>query len=232
MGRQSRNGNLERYRRRFPSVRDRGRRCALDGFCFRNPDPTGFWDGIAFNGNRGLLVGDPVDGRFTVFHTEDLGQHWTRDPSPELQADPKRDGIFAASNSSLELGATWASGAFVTGGLNGPKIFELSSSAPAKRGQPGGFFSAWFSSSLPLSGNSESAGAFSLAFNSSQTGVAVGGDYKKPLQRGGTAAYTLDGSHWLPGFGTARRLSFRCCVGTAIPMLDCGGAYRKRCVVR
>lgn len=164
----------------------------------RNPDPTGFWDGIVFNGNDGLLVGDPVQGKFTVFHTEDLGQHWTRDPSPELGADPKREGIFAASNSSLELGATWASGAFVTGGLNGPKIFELSSSGPAKRGQPGGFFSAWFSSSLPLAGNSESAGAFSLAFSSSQTGVAVGGDYKNPLQRGGTAAYTLDGSHWLP----------------------------------
>src|SRR3954471_12930590 len=83
---------------------------------FQNPDPEGFWDGIAFSGKYGMLVGDPVDGRFTVFHTEDLGQHWTRDSSPQLAADPKRDGIFAASNSSLDPGA------FVTGGLNGPKL--------------------------------------------------------------------------------------------------------------
>src|SRR3954467_12011764 len=40
---------------------------------FQNPDPTGFWDGIAFSGKHGMLVGDPVDGRFTVFHTKDLG---------------------------------------------------------------------------------------------------------------------------------------------------------------
>jgi hypothetical protein len=165
---------------------------------FRNPDPAGFWDGIAFHDKDGLLVGDPVDGKFTVFHTKDLGQHWTRDPSPQLAADPKRDGVFAASNSSLELGATWANGAFVTGGLDGPKIFELSAADTAKPGRPGGFFSAWFSSKLPLAGNSESAGAFSLAFHSSEAGVAVGGDYKKPLERGGTAAYTLDGSHWMP----------------------------------
>src|SRR4051794_18122488 len=157
---------------------------------FQNPDPTGFWDGIAFSGNDGILVGDPVNGRFTVFRTEDLGQHWTRDPSPQLAADPKREGIFAASNTSV------SSGGFVTGGLNGPKLFESLTASVLKPGSSGGRMFAWSSTVLPLTGNSESAGAFSFAFNPERQGVAVGGDYNKPLERAGTAAYRVYGTHW------------------------------------
>ncbi len=85
---------------------------ATGGFCFKNPDPTGFWDGIVFNGNDGLLVGDPVDGQIhRVPHGRSRSTLDPRSQSASWQADPKRDGIFAASNSSLELGATWANGA-------------------------------------------------------------------------------------------------------------------------
>ncbi|MFL6415482.1 MAG: WD40/YVTN/BNR-like repeat-containing protein [Bryobacteraceae bacterium] len=157
---------------------------------FQNSDPTGFWDGVAFTGNNGLLVGDPVDGNFTVFRSEDMGQHWTRDSGPQLAADPKRDGIFAASNSSLTVGA------FVTGGLNGPKLFTALTAAISRIGRPGGVMVAWSSTVLPLATNSESSGAFSFAFNSDGQGVAVGGDYKKPGERMGTAAYRVYGTHW------------------------------------
>jgi photosystem II stability/assembly factor-like uncharacterized protein len=153
---------------------------------FQNPDPTGFWDGLAFSGNDGMLVGDPVNGRFTVFHTEDFGQHWTRDPSPQLAAEPKRAGLFAASNSSV------SSGGFVTGGPNGPKLFEFLTASVS----PGGRMFAWSSTVLPLASDSESAGAFSFAFNPDGQGVAVGGDYKKASERAGTAAYRVYGTHW------------------------------------
>src|SRR3954453_14829501 len=106
---------------------------------FQNPDPTGFWDGIAFSGNYGMLVGDPVDGRFTVFHTEDLGQHWIRDRSPQLAANPTREGIFAASNFSL------GSATFVTGGLNGPKLFSVATARVPRLGRPDGVTVAWSS---------------------------------------------------------------------------------------
>jgi photosystem II stability/assembly factor-like uncharacterized protein len=159
---------------------------------FKNPDAAGFWDGITFSGKRGLLVGDPVDGRFTVFHTEDLGQHWTRDPSPQLAADPKRDGIFAASNSSL------APAGFVTGGLNGPKFFSFMAARIFRPGRAGGEMVTWSSTVLPLASGSESAGAFSIAGNPDGEAVVVGGDYKKPGERSGTAAYRVYASHWEP----------------------------------
>ena len=57
---------------------------------------------------------------------------------------------------------------------------------------------------LPLASGNESSGVFSLAFRGEVLtlygrhtipafGIAVGGDYKKPNESNGTAAYTTDG---------------------------------------
>ncbi len=88
----------------------------------QNADPAGFWDGLVFSGNDGLLVGDQVNGRLTVFRTKDLGQHWTRDSSPGLAAG-KGEGIFAASNSSVTTRQGGTTFAFVTGGTSEPRFF-------------------------------------------------------------------------------------------------------------
>ncbi|MFL6452345.1 MAG: WD40/YVTN/BNR-like repeat-containing protein [Bryobacteraceae bacterium] len=163
---------------------------------FRNPDLTGFWDGIAFSGKEGMLVGDPVNGRFAVFHTKDLGQHWTRDDNPALNADPKREGIFAASNSSLPVRQPGANFVFATGGLSGSRLFLLNhfmfiSGSNKYETQ------TWSSSVLTLAVGAESSGAFSTDFRTLEIGVAVGGDYKRPTTTDGTAAFTSDGGvHW------------------------------------
>jgi hypothetical protein len=49
------------------------------------------------------------------------------------------------------------------------------------------------SSPLPLTSGSDSAGAFSVYFRDRNHGVVVGGDYKKPNESVGTAAFTSDG---------------------------------------
>jgi hypothetical protein len=46
---------------------------------------------------------------------------------------------------------------------------------------------------LPLANGSDSSGAFSLAFRDLKHGIAVGGDYRKPDEPSGTAAWTVDG---------------------------------------
>jgi photosystem II stability/assembly factor-like uncharacterized protein len=43
-----------------------------------------------------------------------------------------------------------------------------------------------------MAGGKETAGTFSIAFRDSAHGVAVGGDYKRPNDREGTAATTSD----------------------------------------
>lgn len=163
---------------------------------FQNPDPTGFWDGIIFNGNEGVLVGDPVNGRFTVFRTKDLGQHWTRDSNPRLASDPKGEGVFAASNSSVTTRQDGPTFVFVTGGASGARFFGLETMLSVS-GQNKHESQSSSSLVLPLTSGSESSGAFSIEFRTSEIGVVVGGDYKQPTQREGTAAFTSDaGIHW------------------------------------
>lgn len=159
----------------------------------RNKDKDGFWDVLTFRRppdspeDSGILIGDPVNGRFATF-TLSGGEHWLLDE----HACAARDGEagFAASNSSV---AVFGPGRYmiVTGGKGGPRVLISSLLAydDSKRdclGVP-----------LPLAGGTESSGAFSVAFRDSKHGVVVGGDYKQPNDVAGTAAWTADaGRHW------------------------------------
>lgn len=134
----------------------------------QNPDATGFFDAIAFRDRRqGLALGDPVDGRFAIFATEDGGRRWSRmDPArtpPALAAE----GAFAASGTCLAFdrgGRAW----FGTGGAGRARVF---------RSDDGG--RNWTVANTPIPAATPSSGIFSLAFADALHGVAVGGDYRK-----------------------------------------------------
>jgi photosystem II stability/assembly factor-like uncharacterized protein len=145
-----------------------------------NPDPEGFWDAVRFRSGKGLLCGDPVDGKFVEFTTSDFGEHWLR--SSQVPSAREGESLFAASNSAFLFQAglfqVGGNALIVTGGASGSRsIAELAGGA------------------IPFA-VSESAGAFSVA-TSSTTLVAVGGDYRKPDVSTGTAAFSADGGqHW------------------------------------
>jgi photosystem II stability/assembly factor-like uncharacterized protein len=143
-----------------------------------NKDPRGFWDVIAFADEKhGLILGDPVDGRFTVLRTIDGGEHWIPDTDAGLAALPA-EGAYAASNSSLVINRQTMTEYI---GTSGPRILTKTA---------GG---AWTPVRAPLSGASPASGIFSLAFRDGLHGIAVGGNYEKPGQTSGTAAVTSDG---------------------------------------
>ena len=166
----------------------------------RNSDKDGFWDAIAFKAasfppkaagftqaRTGILVGDPVNGRFATY-TVIEGSGW----QPAEKSCEARDGEggFAASNSMV-----FAFGPeryiIVTGGKGGPR--GLLSPLLAHNDSNKDCLAV----GLPLTGGSESAGAFSTAFRDLKNGIVVGGDYKKPDDATHTAAWTGDGGrHW------------------------------------
>ena len=161
--------------------------CAHWHLLLTNREPAGFWDAIAFwDEQQGMLLGDPVNGRFTILRTNDGGRHWTQDESAGLEADSRGESIFAASNSALALSPDGMSASFVTGGPGGSRMFRFHSGV---HGQP----ARWTSVKLPFSQNTEASGLFSSGFRDSKHGVAVGGDYKQPSKRENTAAWTSDG---------------------------------------
>lgn len=60
--------------------------CRTWKLVFSNPDPEGSWQNLQirfgrrgwFEGINGLLMGDPVDGKFPIFATTDSGSTWRR----------------------------------------------------------------------------------------------------------------------------------------------------------
>jgi photosystem II stability/assembly factor-like uncharacterized protein len=166
--------------------------CATWKLLLKNPDKDGFWDAIRFEGMRnGIVLGDVVRNRFAVFITHDGGEHWKEQASDGLAADAKKDAIFAASNSSLVAFSALAHRYFVTGGSGGAYFFECHSQLEVG-GDPSIADCLRSAVSLPLSAATVASGAFSLGFSHSKL-VAVGGDYTKPNEGVGTAAWTADG---------------------------------------
>jgi photosystem II stability/assembly factor-like uncharacterized protein len=158
-----------------------------------NLEPKGFWDCMGFwDATHGIIIGDPVDGRFTIMTTID-GASWQKVKGPSANRD---EGAFAASGTCIFTRGTreaW----FGTGGVGGGRVFHS---------EDGG--QTWSVAKTPLRQDSANAGIFSLAFSDSMHGIAVGGDYMKPEESEGTLAITKDGGKtWtagtLPGYRSA-----------------------------
>ncbi len=175
--------------------------CRTWRLVFTNPDASGFWDGLQFDGTRfGLILGDPVEGGFTLFATYDGGIHWTRQVDPCLRTMDPQQGAFAASNQSLVVQPMdepntppeFAANHQIWFGTSGGWLYGLQL-APLRLIADSGCTHV---RALSGSGKNAAAGIFALAFHDGTDGVAVGGDYTKPHDGAATAAYTTDGLHW------------------------------------
>jgi photosystem II stability/assembly factor-like uncharacterized protein len=174
--------------------------CSSWKLLFTNPDKDGFWDAMVFlNRDRGYLLGDPVRGKFAFFTTKDGGTTWARSDAASLASGPEATGAFAASNSSL-LGRPNEPVAFGTGGaLYFSQSFRMTIRLSTNSGPPVPPTEQWNRAAAPLANQGEAAGIFSLGFHEGPvhgygyTLVAVGGDYTKPNESTGTAAWSTDG---------------------------------------
>jgi hypothetical protein len=180
-----------------------------------NPDKTGFFDAMVFAGREvGYLLGDPVNGAFPLLRTADGGLTWTKIRSAGLTTGSLGIAAFAASNSSMTdagmvVNALLAGDDrvwFGTGGQGGTFIYEGQNNCERDGNTPPdpACLTSWTfkRQPLPMAANSPSAGAFSLRVvwwdEGVKAAVAVGGDFAKPGETDGTAAWTPDGKTWTP----------------------------------
>jgi photosystem II stability/assembly factor-like uncharacterized protein len=128
-----------------------------------------FFDAVAFwDRSHGIVLSDPIDGKFALFTTADGGATWAQLPPAALPPALPNEGAFAASNSCLTVqGAShvW----FATGGASVARVFRSSD-----RGK------SWQAAETPMHPANASSGIFSLLFQSAKYGIAVGGDYAHP----------------------------------------------------
>ncbi|HEY4358353.1 MAG TPA: YCF48-related protein [Acidobacteriaceae bacterium] len=168
--------------------------CQTWKLLFTNPDKDGFWDAIrASDPDHIMILGDPVAGHLTFRSSSDGGKTWKAEATPPSETG---EGAFAASNTSLlqeKAGSTCRVPVyFGTGGPNGARLFSaVYDKAPSCHRS----FSA---QALPAFPKSASAGIFGLGAGPERSMVAVGGDYQKPEERTGAAAYRHGSQGWLP----------------------------------
>ena len=179
--------------------------CATWKLVFSNPDPEGFFDALrkAMSSDEMWIVGDPVRGKFATFSSRDAGETWkpANDPGREALKDA---GGFAASNSGLTANGPFMAFGTSATAMEPPRIYTLE---PTCVGHPPACPWAWKSATVPMLASGTSSGVFSVAAmwtghngppnTNTITVVAVGGDYAKPAERAGAAAFSEDGGeHW------------------------------------
>lgn len=186
--------------------------CRTWELLFANPDaPQGFFDSFWFNGIDGMVLGDPVGGRFAVYFTHNSGRSWKRDKHKGLTVEGRQLAAFAASNRCIPRGNRLFARGFATGGKDGPVYFSRpvypfeqikGVLAHVGRKEP-----PWKLYRMGLASGTPSAGAFAVAYRYPMTTgicekcgfgenaifMAVGGDDRKPNDTAGTAAWSADG---------------------------------------
>ena len=140
-----------------------------------NPDKDGFYDALAFwDRQNGLVLGDPVAGRFVVRATSDGGATWRLPEGLSMPAAlPNGERLFAASGTCLFALQGGQDAWFVTGGANAARVFHT-------RDRGG----AWSAANTPAPSGNASSGLFSVAFLDARRGFAAGGDYEPPDYKG------------------------------------------------
>ncbi|WP_180935168.1 WD40/YVTN/BNR-like repeat-containing protein [Nocardioides ungokensis] len=149
---------------------------------FVNDDPAAFYDCMAFypGGRDGLVMGDPVDGKFRILATHDFGRSWTVLPSDGMPEAPTEYG-FAASGDCL---VTAGHSAYFGSGGGDTRVFRSDDRGLTWTASP---------STIPAG---EAAGVFALAFRTPSQGIAVGGDFADPADGHDVVATTRHANTW------------------------------------
>jgi photosystem II stability/assembly factor-like uncharacterized protein len=130
---------------------------------YADSDPSVFFDCMSFSDRQhGLVVTDPIDGKFRILSTRDGGRSWTVLPTAGM---PEANATEFAWGTSGECLATVGHYAwFGTGGSDGARVFHSTDSGLT-----------WSVSTPPVVA-APLGGIFGLAFKSGKVGITVGGD--------------------------------------------------------
>ncbi len=150
---------------------------------YTNDTPGMFLDAMEFwNGQSGIVLGDPVGGKFFVARTFDGGSNWRAIAPENAPAADSGEACFAASGTNVRALAR-DEACFISGGSKSR------------------FFKRDKSNAMPIVQGSETAGANSIAVwyrgRSRSIVVAVGGDFAKDSSTENTACISFDeGENW------------------------------------
>ncbi len=178
---------------------------------YENKTAGMFMDAMEFwNEQSGIVVGDPINGKFFITRTFDGGDTWQDIPFNKLPVADSGEGCFAASGTNIRA-LDLDEACFITGGLKAK--FHWKGDAVT----------------LPVLQGKDAAGAFSIAIRDhekrkkSNYFIVVGGNYAADTITTGNCVITKDGGKtWIAP--TTRPHGFRSCVEfiTKTKLIACG----------
>jgi photosystem II stability/assembly factor-like uncharacterized protein len=174
--------------------------CKTWKLVFTNPDKDGFWDAYRRDqrGHFGILMGDPVRGHFAVWRIDRDDSSFQIERFHRTPGAHKGEKAFAASNSAIFVDDVFYDFWIATGGKSGARVIKRVDHNFDSFG-----YDAFPSTVVPVGRKVDSSGIFGLSFRKGPktanperqflNGIAVGGDYTKPNDCTGTAAWSADG---------------------------------------
>jgi photosystem II stability/assembly factor-like uncharacterized protein len=147
---------------------------------YENHTPGMFLDAMEFwNDDNGIVVGDPINGKFFIARSFDGGNTWTQAPVESLPAVDSGEACFAASGTNVRI-LSRDKACLVSGGTRSRLFIQ---------GTP---------IDLPIIQGAQTTGANSIAIRdnnklNSDYFVVVGGDFSKDTLKEKNCAITNDG---------------------------------------
>ncbi len=142
---------------------------------YENKTKGMFLDAMEFwNIQSGIVIGDPIDGKFFIARTFDGGDTWRTIPEKNYPVADSGEACFAASGTNIRKFGNDAA-CFITGGLRS-RLFLKDQKID-----------------LPIVQGKETTGANSIAIKNKKIFIVVGGDFNKPDSSYKNCVITKDG---------------------------------------
>jgi photosystem II stability/assembly factor-like uncharacterized protein len=159
-----------------------------------------FYDAMQFFDDKihGIAVGDPTEDCASIILTSDAGSTWQKIPCSNLPKFQEGEAFFAASNTNIKtIGST---------------VWIASGGKKARVLKSDDFGKTWQIFETPFIQGNGPQGIYSIDFTDKNNGIAIGGDYSKPLENKGNKAITNDGGKTWTLVADGQNPNYKSCV--------------------
>jgi photosystem II stability/assembly factor-like uncharacterized protein len=159
-----------------------------------------FYDAMQFfdDNKHGIAVGDPTENCASIILTSDAGNTWHKIPCSELPKFEEGEAFFAASNTNIK---TIGSTVWIASGGKKARILKSDD-----------FGKTWQIFETPIIQGEGPQGIYSIDFADKNNGIAIGGNYSKPLENKENKALTNDGGKTWTLVADGQNPNYKSCV--------------------
>ena len=163
-------------------------------------DDNVFYDALTFfdDNLHGIAAGDPTDNCASILLTADAGATWQKIPCSKLPEFKEGEAFFAASNTNIK---TIGSTVWIASGGKKARILKSDD-----------FGTTWQVYNTPIIQGEGPKGIYSIDFVDKNNGIAIGGDYSKPLANKANKAITNDGGKTWSLIADKQNPNYKSCV--------------------